>query len=56
MSFATRNAFACLCFLAVDLAACERNLAESVEAAVRREERILPKFKTNETYIFLKFE
>jgi hypothetical protein len=41
---------------AVDLAACERNLAESLEAAVRWKQRILLKFKTNEPHFFLKFE
>jgi hypothetical protein len=56
MSLVRGNAFACPCFPAVDPAACERNLAESLEAAVRPEQGILAKFKTNEPHIFLKFE
>jgi len=51
-----RKRIRCLCFPAVDRAAHERNLAESVEAGVRRELRILPIFETNKPHFFLKFE
>jgi hypothetical protein len=37
-------------------AAHERNLAQSVEVAVCREQRIFPIFKTNEPHFYLKLE
>jgi hypothetical protein len=52
-----RKRIRCLCFPAVDPAVVHaRNLAQSLEAAVRRELRILPIFETNEPHFFLKLE
>jgi hypothetical protein len=51
-----RKRIRCLCFPAVGPAVHARNLAQSLEAAVRREPRILPIFETNEPQFFLKLE